>query len=248
MNCIGLMNQEQSTVYLKHATSVYKYAGVLVQTPLKVLHSNSSCANEWEFMIPSPCYLDDFNELLHALLQKDANSPLTAHEPISNVLGWWIPVLGPVIQWVWHTDTTHSTQTWHGELNRVGKTRLRLTGTETRHTTGAKTGTTALEWCFYCSRSFSTKQALVLSMTIHSIRPGTKQPSAWELEPRENTRLTGNLEIHVKQMLSNAPLRIVFSYYNHGRIFAVSVLKLNKHYLQFYCWDLGPLWDHQNVS
>lgn len=121
MNCIGLMNQEQSTVYLKHATSVYKYAGVLVQTPLKVLHSNSSCANEWEFMIPSPCYLDDFNELLHALLQKDTNSPLTAHEPISNVLGWWIPVLGPVIQWVLHTDTAHSTQTWHGELNRVGK-------------------------------------------------------------------------------------------------------------------------------
>lgn len=43
------------------------------------------------------CYLDDLNELLHALWE-NTNSPLTAHEPISNALVWWIPVLGPATQ------------------------------------------------------------------------------------------------------------------------------------------------------
>lgn len=37
---------------------------------------------------------------------------------------------------------------------------------------GAKKGsTTVLEWCFYCSSSFSTKLRLIFSMTVY-IRPG----------------------------------------------------------------------------
>lgn len=37
--------------------------------------------NSW---YQATCYLDDLNELLHALLE-NTNSPLTAHEPIMNL-------------------------------------------------------------------------------------------------------------------------------------------------------------------
>lgn len=71
-----------STIFL-HWKSYFKTPSILMSE------------NRW---IQATCYLDDLNQMLHALLQ-NTNSPLTAHEPISNVLGWWIPVLGPMIHW-----------------------------------------------------------------------------------------------------------------------------------------------------
>lgn len=129
------------------------------------------------------CCLDGFNELLHALLQ-NTNSPLTAHEPTSNVaLGWWLPVLVPVIQWGPHAALMlhqHNSfnSNWIQRGESCSKAGLRFNATATCHSTGAKKGTMVLEWHFYCSCSFSTKQPLVYSMTNHSIRPGTKQLSA----------------------------------------------------------------------
>lgn len=69
-------------------------------------------------------------------------------------------------------DSTLAKQSW---LNHVVKAGLKWNGATVWDTIGAKKGATALEWCIYCSCSFGTKQPLVFSMTIHSIRPGLIQ-------------------------------------------------------------------------
>lgn len=133
------------------------------------------------------CCLDGHNELQHAVLQ-NTNSPLTAHEPTSNVaLGWRLPVLGPVIRrgphaaLILHQHNSLNSN-WIQRDESCSKAGLRFNATATFHTTGAKKGTMVLEWQFYSSCSFSTKQPLVCSMTNHSIRPGTKQLSASKLQ------------------------------------------------------------------
>lgn len=72
----------------------------------------------------TPSQSGDLNKLLHAHLQ-NTDSAFTAHGRISNALGGWLPVLGPVIEEA-HTQLSPCTTTSRSPQSDAGKRRAEL--------------------------------------------------------------------------------------------------------------------------